>query len=85
LTTALKIVSLFAGCWNRWIHCSGSSGGEEAVDLFKSGQPDLIWMDLRMPGMDGSEAARRIREAERGRRNEDGKEIRTPIIALTAG
>ncbi len=35
--------------------------------------------------MEGSEAARRIREAESGRRNEDGKEIHTPIIALTAG
>ena len=54
-----------------------AAGGQEAVDLHKSGQPHLIWMDLRMPGMDGNEAARRIREAE--------SERRTPIIALTAG
>jgi CheY-like chemotaxis protein/nitrogen-specific signal transduction histidine kinase len=54
-----------------------AASGQEAVDLYKSGKPDLIWMDLRMPAMDGNEAARRIREAESGRR--------TPIIALTAG
>jgi CheY-like chemotaxis protein len=35
--------------------------------------------------MDGVEAARRIREMERGRRAEDGRERHTPIIALTAG
>jgi PAS domain S-box-containing protein len=58
-----------------------ASGGQEAVELFESGQPHLIWMDLRMPGMDGYEAAQRIREAERG----GGKEVHTPIIALTAG
>jgi PAS domain S-box-containing protein len=55
-----------------------AANGQEAVDLFKDRQPHLIWMDLRMPGMDGDEAARRIREAESGR-------LHTPIIALTAG
>ena len=59
--------------------------GQEAVDLYKNSQPHLIWMDLRMPALDGNEAARRIREAESGRRNGEGKEMHTPIIALTAG
>jgi CheY-like chemotaxis protein/anti-sigma regulatory factor (Ser/Thr protein kinase) len=61
-----------------------AAGGQEAVDLYKSSQPHLIWMDVRMPGTDGYEAARAIREAESGRRNEEGKEVHTPIIALTA-
>ncbi len=38
---------------------------------------DLILMDMHMPGVDGLEAARRIRAAETG-------SARTPIIALTA-
>jgi CheY-like chemotaxis protein len=42
-------------------------------------------MDLRMPGMDGKEAARKIREAENGGGAEDVKKAHTPIIALTAG
>jgi CheY-like chemotaxis protein len=38
-----------------------------------------------MPGMNGGEAARKIREAEKGIRGKEGREIHTPIIALTAG
>ncbi|HSB06156.1 MAG TPA: ATP-binding protein, partial [Thermodesulfobacteriota bacterium] len=61
-----------------------AASGQEAVDLHRSSQPHLIWMDIRMPGMDGYEATRRIREAEEGRLKEGGEKVHTPIIALTA-
>ena len=54
-----------------------ASSGTEALDCFRSRRYDAIFMDCFMPGMDGYEATRRIRELEK-----DG--IRVPVIALTA-
>ncbi len=50
--------------------------GEEAVAIAKADPPDLILMDIQLPGMDGLEATRRIKA------DPALKEI--PIIALTA-
>jgi signal transduction histidine kinase len=53
-----------------------ATNGEEAISAFKEWQPHFIWMDRRMPVMDGLEATHRIKTME------GGKE--TIIVALTA-
>ncbi len=51
-----------------------AENGKEALRLRSSWEPDLILMDMRMPMMDGYEAAKRIKASERN----------TIVIALTA-
>ena len=51
--------------------------GEAGLEMFKASRPDLILLDVIMPGLNGFEVARRIRQLEK-----DGEW--TPIIFLTA-
>jgi CheY-like chemotaxis protein len=53
--------------------------GQCAIDLFSSGDFDIILMDVRMPLMDGIEATAAIRAMDR-----DSPKSNIPIIALTA-
>jgi CheY-like chemotaxis protein len=52
--------------------------GVEAVERYVSYSPDLIFMDISMPRMDGTQATEKIRELEANSNR------RTPIVALTA-
>jgi two-component system sensor histidine kinase ChiS len=41
-----------------------AANGQEALEIWKQWKPHLIWMDLRMPVMDGYKATQKIRRAE---------------------
>ncbi len=56
-----------------------ANNGQEGVDTYTADQPDLIFMDVSMPVMNGMDATHTIRDFE----IENGKP-RCPIIALTA-
>ena len=53
-----------------------ATNGQEALEAVQADPPDLIFMDLKMPVMDGWEATKRIRQLPVGER--------VRIIALTA-
>ncbi len=53
-----------------------AANGQEGVEQFEEWHPHLIFMDMRMPVMDGYEAAKRIKASDKGQA--------TPLIALTA-
>lgn len=53
-----------------------AANGKEALEIWQTWEPHLIWMDMRMPVMNGYETTRRIKATTRGQA--------TVIIALTA-
>ena len=53
-----------------------AENGEDAVTLAEQNQPDLIIMDMMMPGLNGLDATRRIRQYQSLQQ--------TPIVAVSA-
>ena len=62
------------------LQVSLAENGQQGLAQYKHAQADLILMDLHMPGMDGIETTRQIRDWEAGQ--PPGR--RVPIVALTA-
>jgi two-component system phosphate regulon response regulator PhoB len=57
-------------------HVTGVASGEQALKTIQFDSPDLILLDLMLPGIDGLEVARRIKGSPRSRT--------IPIVMLTA-
>ncbi len=53
-----------------------ASNGSDGIELAKSGEPDLILLDIMMPGMDGFEVCQKLRE--------DDQTKSIPVIFVTA-
>jgi two-component system phosphate regulon response regulator PhoB len=60
---------------NGYDHLSAYNGGD-ALEIAQRDQPDLIILDLMLPGLDGTEVARRLKS--------DSRTAQIPIIMLTA-
>lgn len=71
---ALKLLSRLLSCDQYTLYCAGN--GKEAIELAEKITPDLILLDVMMPGLDGSEICRILKNTE------GIKQI--PVIMLTA-
>lgn len=61
----------------RGYHVLTAPGGQEALDVLRTTAVDVVLLDVQMPGMDGCEVCRRIRQ--------DPRTEFLPVIMITAG
>ena len=65
--------SLLARSRPEWEICGEASDGEQAIELVREQQPDIVILDITMPGMSGLEASSQMRKLD----------LRTPILIFT--
>lgn len=54
-----------------------AENAEKAFEFLKDAKPDLIWLDIYLPGMDGFDFLKALRE------NPDTKEIKVVIVSVS--
>jgi two-component system cell cycle response regulator len=72
--TDMKLLSAVLSLSGHCVLCKGSA--EQAAEEVKTGQPDLILLDLKLPGMDGLNLTRLLKN--------DPETQAIPIVAMTA-
>ncbi|MCR5024610.1 MAG: response regulator [Lachnospiraceae bacterium] len=76
--TRMNIIVATGLLKNAGMNIDTAMNGRDAVDLTDKNAYDVILLDQRMPGMDGTETLKAIRASEHG------KNEKTPVICLTA-
>ena len=61
-----------------------AENGQQAIEIWEAWQPDLIWMDMQMPVLNGYEATKKIRQQIQAIAQRSVTVQPTKIIALTA-
>ncbi|PZO55641.1 MAG: hybrid sensor histidine kinase/response regulator [Phormidesmis priestleyi] len=61
-----------------------AENGQQAIEIWETWQPDLIWMDMQMPVLNGYEATKKIRQQIKAIAQRSAIVQPTKIIALTA-
>lgn len=72
---SLKVLELMLKETGSEVYCASS--GSEALEVMMNNSPDIVLMDMQMPGMDGLEATKKLRSLGESFKN-------LPVIALTA-
>lgn len=73
-----RLVQLFLQKYFPQTDVVEARSGEEAVEIYSDLKPDMVLMDIQMPGIDGFEATRQIRQIEKRLAR------RVPVVAITA-
>ena len=71
-----QIVASLKQAWPELLVVGEASNGNEAVAMVQSMEPDIVFLDISMPGMNGIEALQRLRA--------DPATRAIPVIAVTA-
>lgn len=61
------------------IEVLAAADGEEGLSLILKKKPDLVWLDILLPGINGLEVLRRIRE------NKETKNLPVVVISVSSG
>ena len=57
---AAQLATLLAGCWPELTICASASNGIDALGAVERERPDVVFLDIRMPGLTDLEVAAEI-------------------------